>query len=70
MLSAGVAFLISQHVLGWLEANSSLTMPEELQGVAVALMLGVVTDYSVFYFTSAREAFRDGLPGMPFPAPR
>ena len=62
VLSAGVAFLISQHLLGWLQANSSLTMPNELQGVAVALMLGIVTDYSVFYFTSAREALRDGLP--------
>jgi putative drug exporter of the RND superfamily len=61
VLSAGVAFLISQHLLGWLEANSSLTMPNELQGVAVALMLGIVTDYSVFYFTSARESLRDGL---------
>ncbi|HEU5476377.1 MAG TPA: MMPL family transporter [Gaiellaceae bacterium] len=62
VLSAGLAFLISQHLLGWLEANSNLTMPNELQGVAVALMLGIVTDYSVFYFSSAREAFRDGLP--------
>ena len=60
VLSAGLAFLVSQHVLGWLEANSSLAMPEELQGVAVALMLGIVTDYSVFYLTSAREALRDG----------
>ena len=62
VLSAGLAFLISQHILGWLEANSGLEMPNELQGVAVALMLGIVTDYSVFYFTSAREAFREGLP--------
>ena len=61
VLSAGLAFLISQRVLGWLEANSGLTMPNELQGVAVALMLGIVTDYSVFYFTSAREGMRDGL---------
>jgi RND superfamily putative drug exporter len=62
VLCAGLAFLISQHILGWIAENSSLTMPNELQGVAVALMLGIVTDYSVFYFTSAREAFRDGLP--------
>jgi putative drug exporter of the RND superfamily len=62
VLCAGIAFLISQHILGWLEANSNLTMPNELQGVAVALMLGVVTDYSIFYFSTAREAFRDGLP--------
>jgi len=61
VLSAGLAFLISQHLLGWLEANSNLTMPNELQGVAVALMLGIVTDYSVFYFSSARESLRDGF---------
>jgi putative drug exporter of the RND superfamily len=61
VLSAGLAFLISQHILGWLEANSNLTMPNELQGVAVALMLGIVTDYCVFYFTSARELMREGV---------
>jgi putative drug exporter of the RND superfamily len=61
VLSAGLAFFISQRVLGWLESNSNLTMPDELQGVAVALMLGIVTDYSVFYLTSARAALRDGL---------
>ncbi|HZT93092.1 MAG TPA: MMPL family transporter [Gaiellaceae bacterium] len=62
VLTAGVAFLISQHVLGWLEANSNLTMPNELQGVAVALMLGIVTDYSVFYFSTARQSLREGVP--------
>ena len=62
VLCAGVAFLISQRILGWVEARSGLAMPNELQGVAVALMLGIVTDYSVFYFTSAREALREGVP--------
>jgi RND superfamily putative drug exporter len=62
VLSAGLAFLISQRVLGWLQSSSGLTMPNELQGVAVALMLGIVTDYSVFYFTSTREALREGMP--------
>ncbi|MFL5959662.1 MAG: MMPL family transporter [Gaiellaceae bacterium] len=61
VLSAGVAFVISQHALGWLEAHSNLTMPNELTGVAVALMLGIVTDYSVFYFSSAREQLREGV---------
>jgi RND superfamily putative drug exporter len=61
VLCAGLAFLISQHLLGWLEEHSTLTMPNELTGVAVALMLGIVTDYCVFYFASAREALRDGF---------
>jgi putative drug exporter of the RND superfamily len=63
VLTAGVAFVISQHLLGWIEANSSLTMPNELTGVAVALMLGIVTDYTVFYFSTARELLREGVPG-------
>jgi RND superfamily putative drug exporter len=62
VLSAGLAFVISQHALGWLEAHSGLTMPSELTGVAVALMLGIVTDYSVFYFSGTRELLREGLP--------
>ncbi len=62
VLCAGVAFFISQRILGWLESRTGLAMPNELQGVAVALMLGIVTDYSVFYFTSAREALREGVP--------
>jgi RND superfamily putative drug exporter len=62
VVSAGLALVISQHLLGWLEANSNLTMPNELTGVAVALMLGIVTDYSVFYFSSARELLREGVP--------
>jgi RND superfamily putative drug exporter len=62
VLTAGVAFLISQHILGWLAANSGLTMPNELTGVAVALMLGIVTDYTVFYFSSTRDLMREGVP--------
>jgi putative drug exporter of the RND superfamily len=60
VLTAGIAFVISQHVLGWIELHSSLTMPNELTGVAVALMLGIVTDYSVFYCSTARELLREG----------
>jgi RND superfamily putative drug exporter len=60
VLTAGIAFVISQHALGWIELHSSLTMPNELTGVAVALMLGIVTDYSVFYLSTARELLREG----------
>jgi putative drug exporter of the RND superfamily len=61
VLTAGVAFVISQHLLGWLEASSGLTMPNELTGVTVALMLGIVTDYTVFYFSGTRELLREGV---------
>jgi RND superfamily putative drug exporter len=60
VLTAGLAFLISQHLLGWIETSFGLTMPSELTGVAVALMLGIVTDYSVFYFSGTRELLQAG----------
>ncbi|MGH3051291.1 MAG: MMPL family transporter [Gaiellaceae bacterium] len=60
VLTAAIAFVISQHVLGYLASVSGLTMPNELTGVSVALMLGIVTDYSVFFFTGTRELLREG----------
>ncbi len=60
VLTAGIAFVVSQHLLGWVEATTGLAMPSELTGVAVALMLGIVTDYSVFYFSGTRELLQAG----------
>ena len=58
--TAGLAYLVSQHVLGWISERSGLTMPRELTAVAVALMLGVVTDYSVFFLTGTRRRLAAG----------
>jgi RND superfamily putative drug exporter len=60
VLTAGVAFVISQHILGFIAGRTSITMPSELTAVAVALMLGIVTDYSVFFYTGTRERLRVG----------
>lgn len=58
--AASLAFLVSQRVLGWLAVDGALRMPRELTAVAVALMLGVVTDYSVLFFTGTRRRLADG----------
>ncbi len=60
VLTAAIAFLISQHVLGYIAQVSGLAMPSELTAVAVALMLGVVTDYSVFFLAGTRRRLRLG----------
>jgi RND superfamily putative drug exporter len=60
VLTAGIAFLISQRLLGGIETSAGLTMPSELTGVAVALMLGIVTDYSVFYLSGTRDQLQAG----------
>ena len=60
--AAGLAFVASQRVLGWLSVHSGMTMPRELTAVSVALMLGVVTDYSVFLLAGARRRLATGMP--------
>src|SRR5581483_2647719 len=60
VLAAGVAFAVSQHVLGAIASATGITMPNELTAVAVALMLGIVTDYSVFFLSGTRERLRAG----------
>jgi RND superfamily putative drug exporter len=61
ILTAFIAFVLSQHVLGWTSDRFGLTMPQELRPVSVALMLGIVTDYSVFFLNGTRQRLRRGL---------
>jgi RND superfamily putative drug exporter len=60
IVTAGIAFVVAQHVLAWTSQRFGLTMPSELTPVSVALMLGIVTDYSVFYLNGTRRRLRAG----------
>jgi RND superfamily putative drug exporter len=60
IVTAGIAFVVSQHVLGWTARRFGLSMPSELTPVSVALMLGIVTDYSVFFLNGTRRRLRAG----------
>jgi RND superfamily putative drug exporter len=58
--TAGLAYVVSQRVLGWLAERTGIVFPRELSAVSIALMLGVVTDYSVFFLTAARRRLAAG----------
>ncbi len=58
--TAGLAFVSAEHILGWIGEHSTMTMPRDLTPVAVALMLGIVTDYSIFFLAGARERLATG----------
>ena len=57
---AGVASLITLHVGGALALRYGVPVPQETQPLLVALLLGVVTDYVVFYLSGARDASVSG----------
>ncbi len=57
---AGVAILITLHVGGSLAIRFGVPVPQETQPLLVALLLGVVTDYVVFYMSGVRAELASG----------
>jgi RND superfamily putative drug exporter len=57
---AGIAYLITRHVLGWGAQVIGVQIPSQLSPIMVVLILGVVTDYSVFTLTGMRARLAAG----------
>lgn len=55
VLVAGIAFVATLRASGAAAAAFDLASPDELEPVIVALLLGVVTDYVVFFCSSLRD---------------
>ncbi|HEX5469286.1 MAG TPA: MMPL family transporter [Gaiellaceae bacterium] len=61
LFAAGLAFLVARGVIPWIGTRLGVSVPQEVEPLVVALTLGVVTDYSVFYLSGTRRSLRDGL---------
>ncbi|WP_432824768.1 MMPL family transporter [Dactylosporangium sp. CA-092794] len=59
---AGVASVLTLHVGGALAQRLGVPVPQETQPLLVALLLGVVTDYVVFYLSGVRRRLAAGEP--------
>ncbi len=53
--TVGVAYVVTLRLSAYLSERFDLASPEELEPVVVALLLGVVTDYVIFFCSSARD---------------
>ena len=60
LAAAGLAFVLADHVVGWTARGLGQTIPRDAKPITVALMLGIVTDYSVFFFSGARPLLAAG----------
>lgn len=58
IFAAGYA--VSRPLLGQLATWLGFPMPQQIEPIVVALLLGVVTDYSVLFFSEMRRRLRDG----------
>ena len=54
LLCAGVAYELSVRLVAWEASRSGVALPPDLEPVLVVLLLGVTTDYSVFFIAGMR----------------
>ena len=60
LASAGIAYTITVHVLAWIGERRDVQLPKEVQPILVALLLGLVTDYSIFFLSGTRRRLAQG----------
>ncbi|GAA1737721.1 MMPL family transporter [Luedemannella helvata] len=65
LVVAGTAILLTLHIGGAVALRLGVPVPQETQPLLVALLLGVVTDYVVFYLSGVRAQFAQGAGRLP-----
>jgi putative drug exporter of the RND superfamily len=60
LAAAAIAYLITIRVLVWLGQRAHVSIPQEIEPLVVVLLLGIVTDYSVFYLSGMRTRLSEG----------
>jgi putative drug exporter of the RND superfamily len=60
LAAAGIAYLISIGVVSYLAETQSVELEREVEPIVVVLLLGVVTDYSVFFLSGMRGRLAAG----------
>jgi RND superfamily putative drug exporter len=60
LFAATIAFLVSRGLIPWVAERLDVVVPEEVEPLVVALTLGIVTDYAVFYLAAYRRRLREG----------
>ena len=58
---AGLGYLVAIRFLGLLAASLGFALPDQMQPLIAALVIGVVTDYCVLFFSGMRQQLDRGL---------
>ncbi len=57
---AGVAYVVDLRLIGWIGERTDITASQDIEPVVSALLIGVVTDYALFYLFRTRARLRAG----------
>jgi RND superfamily putative drug exporter len=59
---AGTAYVLAVRVVAWTAQRMGISLPPDLDPVLVVLLLGVSTDYAVFFLDGMRARLAEGVP--------
>jgi putative drug exporter of the RND superfamily len=65
LATAGVTFLLAIRILPWAGEQANVTVPKEVQPIIVVLLLGLVTDYTIFFLSGMRRRLQLGEERLP-----
>ncbi|HXV56986.1 MAG TPA: MMPL family transporter [Gaiellaceae bacterium] len=60
LLAAGLAYAVSIRAAPWIGEQTGVTVPSDVEPIMVVLLLGIVTDYSVFFLSGMRRRLQEG----------
>ena len=60
LTASGLAFLVAAGVIPWTVERLGAGLPEEVEPLVVALTLGIVTDYTIFFLAACRRELARG----------
>jgi RND superfamily putative drug exporter len=55
----GIAWVIVMRLLGWVGEATGMSVGQDIEPIVSALLIGVVTDYAIFYLFGMRERLRE-----------
>src|SRR5262249_41756518 len=65
LLCVAVAYLVSVRVVSLVARGIGVAVPPDLEPVLAVLILGVTTDYTVFFLAGMRSRLAEGLSRVP-----
>ncbi|MGD9573170.1 MAG: MMPL family transporter [Thermoleophilia bacterium] len=60
LATVGVAYVIDLRLIGWIGEGTDITASQDIEPVVSALLIGIVTDYALFYLFRTRARLRAG----------
>jgi RND superfamily putative drug exporter len=62
---AGTAYFLANRIVAWTAGRMGAALPADVGPVLVVLLLGVTTDYSVFFLSGMRVRLAEGVGRLP-----